>query len=127
MNEIEYERMQEDAAIGQAIADNLNAILGDAPDVRALYRRIYKYTECGAWLSVRLHDGSVRHCGQLNDVKNGDVRALLVGSIVENSDAEVRADWIDLFDYETPTDAVAAFDAAVQWVDDEACSLWSEE
>jgi hypothetical protein len=127
MNEIEYERMQESAAIGQAIADNLSAILDDAPDVGALYRRTYKYTECGAWLSVRLHDGSVRHCDQLNDVKNGDVRALLVGSIVENSDAEVRADWIDLLDYETPTDAVKAFDAAVQWVDNEACALWGEK
>jgi hypothetical protein len=126
MNEIEYEHMQESAAIGQSIADNLNAILGDAPDVGALYRRTYKYTECGAWLSVRLHDGSVRHCDQLSDVKNGDVRALLVGSIVENSDAEVVADWIDLIDYENPADAVVAFDAAVQWVDDQVCTLWDQ-
>ena len=118
--------MQESAAIGQSIADNLNAILDDAPDVRALYRRTYKYTECGAWLSVRLHDGTIRHCDQLDDVKNDDVRALLVGSIVENSDAEVVADWIDLIDYETPADAAAAFNDTVDWVDNAACALWDE-
>ena len=86
---------------------------------------IYKYTECGPWLSVRLHDGTVRHCDQLQGIENGSVRALLVGSIVEGSDAEVTADWIDLL-IEDPDEAVLKFNAAVEWVNDEACALWEE-
>lgn len=128
MNEMEYERMQEDAATGQAIADNLQAILddNDAENVAQLYRTIYKYTDCGPWLSVKLHDGTWVHCGHLQHVENNNVRALLVGSIVEGSDAEVSGDVLDLMIYETPAQALAAFDAEVEEVNDRACELWHE-
>ena len=129
MNEIEYERMQEEAGMGQAILENLKAILSDdgAGDTLAdLYRSIYKHTDCGPWLSVVLHDGSTVDCDELGNVKLGDVRSLLVGSIVEGSDAEVTADPIDLMSFDKPEDAVEAFNRAVEWVNDEACALWEE-
>lgn len=129
MNEIDYERMQEDAAIGQAMVANLEAILSEnAADmtVESLNRSLYKYTECGAHLSVQLHDGTWRHSGDLNGIKNGDVRQLLVGSIVEGSDAEVCADPIDLIAFEEPQEAVKVFNKTVEWVNDEACTLWHE-
>lgn len=131
MNEMEYERMQEDAAIGQAIAQNLQAILDDngAVDVADLYRSIYKYTDCGPWLSVQLHDGTWKHCHELRGIDNGNVRALLIGSIVEGSDAEVLGKVIDLIDYDDEggeQQAVAAFNHELDQVNDEACRLWDE-
>lgn len=131
MDEIEHERMQEDAATGQAIAANLQAILDDygVTDVANLYRSIYKYTECGPWLSVQLHDGTWKHCHELRGIENGNVRALLVGSIVEGSDAEVTADPIDLMDYMDEggdAKAVADFSNEVEQVNREACRLWDE-
>jgi len=129
MNEIDYERMQEDAAIGQAIAANLEAILSDngsAMTVSALDRSLYKYTDCGAHLSVQLHDGTWRHSGNLYGIENCDVRQLLVCSIVENSDAYVCAEPIDLLEFEDPEEAVRVFNKTVEWVNDEACALWHE-
>ena len=131
MNEIDYERMQEDAAIGQAIAANLQAILDDwgVENVERLGRTIYKRTECGAWLSVKLHDGTWQHTGNLDGIDSGNVRALLLGSIVEGSDAEVCADPIDLMDYMNEGDEkrlIEDFDKTLDWVDDEACRLWDE-
>lgn len=129
MNEIDYYRMQESAAEGQVCLDNLNAILSDnggEMTVDDLYRSIYKYTECGPWLSVQLHDGTWKHCDQLDGIDNGNVRALLVGSIVENSDAEVTGRVLDLLEFETPEDAIAAFNHEVEQVNAEACALWDE-
>jgi hypothetical protein len=129
MNEIDYYRMQEDAAEGQVCLDNLNAILsanGGEMTVADLYRSIYKYIDCGPWLSVQLHDGTWKHCDELHGIENGNVRALLVGSIVEGCDAEVTGRVLDLLEFETPEDAVAAFDHEVDQVNAEACALWDE-
>lgn len=129
MNEIEYERMQEEVAMGQHCNACLDAILSDNGSdmtVRALYRSIYKYIECGPWLSVKTWDGRVFHCGDLHEVNKDEVRYLLVGSIVEGSDAEVTADWIDLLECESPEAAVKLFNDTVEWVNDEACALWDE-
>ena len=128
MTESEFHQYESDREAGGYCLAALEAILSDNGSdmtVAALYRSIYKYTECGPWLSVRLHDGTVRHCDQLQGIENGSVRALLVGSIVEGSDAEVTADWIDLL-IEDPDEAVLKFNAAVEWVNDEACALWEE-
>lgn len=131
MDEIKYEQMQEDVALGQAMADALQAILddNDAEDVDDLYRTLYKYTECGPWLSVKLHDGSWKHCYQLHGIKNGNVRALLVGSIVEGIDSDVRGEEIDLMKYAQdehgPEQALADFDHQVEQVNNEACALWN--
>lgn len=131
MNEIDYERMQEDAAMGQAIAANLKAILDDwgVENVHQLALAIYKSTECGAHLSVQLHDGTWRHSGNLDGIDNGNVQALLLGSIVEGSDAEVNANTISLLNYMDEGDdqrLIADFDKILDWVNDEACSLCHE-
>ena len=129
MNEVQYESDQELAAQGQHCNDCMDAILSDNGSdmtVRALYRSIYKYTECGPWLSVKTWDGRVFHCDKLREVNKDEVRYLLVGSIVEGSDAGVTADWIDLLECETPEKAVERFNRTVAWVNDEACALWDE-
>ena len=129
MNEVEYERMQEQIAEGEHANACLDAILSDNGSdmtLPALYRSIYKYTECGPWLSVRTWDNRTFHCDQLHEVDQTEVRYLLVGSIVEDSDAEVCADWIDLLECETPDAAVELFNRTVEWVNDEACALWEE-
>lgn len=129
MNEVQYERDQELAAEGQhanACLDAIIAACGCEHSLRALYRSIYKYTERGAWLSVMTWDGRTFHCDQLHEVYASEVRYLMVGSIVEGSDAEVRADPIDLVECESPEAAVELFNRTVEWVNDEAYALWDE-
>ena len=128
MTENEYFKWQDDMEIGLLILANLEAILQEFGEgkVHDLDRRIYKYTDCGAHLSVQLHDGTWRHSGNLHGIVNGDVRQLLVGSIVENSDAEVGADPIDLIAFDDPAKAVEVFNKTVDWVDKEACALWHD-
>ena len=129
MNEVEYEQMQEMIAIGAHANACLDAILSDNGSdmtLPALYHSIYRYTECGPWLSVMTWDGRKFHCDQLHNVDKNEVRYLLIDSIVEGSDAEVTADWIDLVECETPEAAVDLFNQTVEWVNDEACALWNE-
>ena len=126
MNEVEYERDQEMIAMGQHANACLDAILSDngsVPTLPALYRSIYA---CGPWLSVQTWDGRWFHCDELHEVDKNEVRYLLVGSIVEGSDAEVCADPIDLVECESPEAAVKLFNETVEWVNDEACALWDE-
>ena len=128
MTEYEWQRMQDDLEGGAICLAALEEILSDngTDSVKDLARSLYKYTECGPWLSVQLHDGSWRHSGDLDGIKNGDVRALLVGSIVEDSDAEVTGTPIDLLRCDTEGSAVESFDREVKWVNEEACRLWNE-
>ena len=129
MNEIDYYNHEELIAEGQHANACLDAILSDNGSdmtLPALYRSIYKYTECGPWLSVRTWDNRTFHCDELDKVDKNEVRYLLVGSIVEGSDAEVTADWIDLVECESPEAAVKLFNDTVEWVNDEACALWDE-
>lgn len=128
MNEIDYYNMEEAAGIGQAILENLENILADkdSANVAELYETTYKYTDCGPSLTVLLHDGSYRYCDDLDGIQNNNVRALLVSSIVEGSDAEVPPITVDLIDYETPEEALKAFDAAVEEVNAAATGLWDE-
>jgi len=111
MNEIEYERSQELAAEGEHANACLDAILSDngSETLLAMSRSIYKYNECGPWLSVKTWDGRKFNCGELDEINKDEVRYLLVGSIVEGSDAEVCAGWIDLLECETPEAAVELF------------------
>lgn len=125
----DYLRMQDDLEGGAICLAALEEILldnGSGMTVYDLARSLYKYTECGAWLSVQLHDGSWRHSGELYGIKNGDVRALQVGSIVEGSDAEVEGTPLDLLTFDTEGSAVQAFNREVEWVNDESCRLWEE-
>ena len=129
MNEVQYERMQEQIAEGEHANACLDAILSDNGSdmtLPALYRSIYKYTPCGPWLSVRTWDNRTFHCGKLHEVDQTEVRYLLVGSIVEGSDAEVCADPIDLVECDSPEHAIALFNQTVEWVNDETCALWND-
>lgn len=129
MNEVQYERMQEQIAEGEHVNACLAAIFADDgcdPTLPALYRSIYKYTACGPHLSVQTWNGRWFHCQDLHKVDKNEVRYLLVGSIVEGSDADVTADPIDLMECESPEHAVALFNQTVEWVNDEACALWEE-
>jgi hypothetical protein len=129
MNEVQYERMQEQIAEGEHANACLDEILSDNGSdmtLPALYRSIYKYNACGPWLSVQTWDGRWFHCQDLHKVDKRDVRYLLVGSIVEGSDADVTADPIDLVECESPEHAVELFNKTVEWVNDEACALWEE-
>ena len=124
MTEREYHRMNDAQEAGELCLANLAAILDSwgEENVERLDRALYKYTPCGPHLSVMLHDGTWKHSGDLQGIENGNVRALLVGSIVEGSDADVTTDPIDLL---TEEDPVTAFDDTVDWVDAEASRLWN--
>lgn len=131
MNEIEHHNMEEQAAMGECMAQALQAILDDhdAEDVKDLYRNIYKYTACGPWLSVQTHDGVWHHYSDLEGIENGNVRALQVGSIIEGSDDVVEGDIMDLMDYtgdKHPEDAAADFDIQVKLVDEEAGAIFDD-
>lgn len=129
MNEVQYERMQELIAEGEHANACLDAILsaiGCDSTLYALYRSIYKYTPCGPWLGVKTWDGREFDCSELDDVDKNEVRYLMVGSIVEGSDAGVEATPIDLVECESPEAAVELFNRTVEWVNDEACALWDE-
>lgn len=127
MNEVQYERMQENIGMGQHILSCVEAIIADngaGDSIADVYRSTYKYTDCGPYTSVRLHTGEQVNCGELADVMNRDIAAILVGSIVEGSDVEITADWIELAECDTPEEAVSKFNAAVAWVNDEATTEW---
>ena len=129
MNEIDYYEMCEAAAEGEHANACLDAILSDNGSdmtLPALYRSIYKHTECGPWLCVKTWDNRTFSSGRLHEVNKDEVRYLLVGSIVEGSDAEVVGDWIDLLECESPEDAVKQFNDSVEWVNEQACALWDE-
>ena len=145
MDEIEYEKMQECAAIGQALAECVKAIMAehDATTLYGLQRAAYKYTECGVSVGFRLFDGSY--------MWNGDDRAdeeslvtriedICISSIVEGSDAEVPPVWLDLLGIADGSDsickkypdetvgqlAVRRWYDVLESVNDEACALWHE-
>ncbi len=122
-----YAEMQEAEAIGSAILANLRAILAhyEANTVEELQRTVYRDTECGAWMSVKLHSGEWQHTGNLSGIQPGDVRALLLGSIVENSDAEIVGKELDLMTYEAPEEAVSAFGRSVEDAEAEADVMWN--
>jgi len=128
--EQQHEKMLEDMECGLICLVNLEAILTDngaSMDVESLGSSLYKHTSAGVWLSVMLHDGKWMHTGDLSGIKNDNVRALLVGSIVEGSDAEVKGDFFDLLNYEDPDKCVADFNLQVEAVNNEACLLWEEQ
>jgi len=125
----------------------------DAESPAELYRQVYKYTSCGAYLSVQIQynktiepDGFNEfpfdqlvsewvHCGELSrlgtwkdmDSQGVLVTALLVGSIVEGVD--YGTDDIEVKANqleEEPTEFRKRFDKALEEVEKEAESIWNE-
>jgi len=137
MNEIQYNRMCEDAELGRVIADNVKAIFDDlgAKTMADLQRSHYKYTDAGVSISFQLHDGTNVWIG---DEKARTIvapwnwiRRVGVSSIVEGGDAEVPLQWIDAaadeFGDEGGDKAFRkAFNTLVDEVNYEACALWDE-
>lgn len=103
MNEVQYEKIQADAAYGQwlltAIANHVGA---NEPTEKSISHRVYKDTACGAWVKFT-------------------ATGIQVGTIVEGSDAEFAQD-IDLegidFTEEGEAELVARFDTALQNCED---------
>jgi len=146
MNEIEYEEMQEFAAIGQALSDCVQAIMAeyDATTLYDLQRGAYKYTDCGPSVGFKLFDGS--HLWDAGDDRAddeslvADVEDICIGSIVEGSDAEVPDVWLNLLGIADGSDpicekypdesvgqlAVRRWYNVLESVNDEACTLWHE-
>lgn len=128
MTERDWHQANEAEEAGQLCLLNLQAILDywGSENVERLGREIYRFTECGAWLSVQLHDGEWRHTGNLAGIENGNVRALLVGSIVEGSDAEVTGSVVDLLTDAAYEEVIASLEEEIGDVNDEAGRLWEE-
>lgn len=124
---------EEQAAMGQAMAEHLQALLDheDARDFRDLNRDLYKYTDCGAYLTLRLWDGAPvwSHDTRLPTIKVGDVASIGVGSIVEGTDMAPEDEWLDLLTYAEDEDAsrlISDWGAAVQRIEDAAHDIWME-
>ena len=120
--------LMEDAAIAQHNGACMQAIIEshDAANLSDLYRTIYKYTPCGPWMQVRLRDGRVLGNTVFDEVTDlGEVVGVLLGSIVEGSDAEVEADWLYFDDCDTPEIAAQDFVMTLEWVDGEALEYWT--
>jgi hypothetical protein len=100
-----------------SLKDLCEYIGADGPE--GLNRRLYKDTECGAWISVQTPDGVWHHCGQdWSGVR--EVVAFKIGGIVEGSDAEIEGDPFVL-----PVEEEYV-DAWIAEVEDQAEELWRE-
>lgn len=107
-----------------------------------MYRVFYKYTDCGPWVSVRVN-GQWVHCQDLHKLgtwqemlRRGDiVDEVLIGSIVEGVDQcaeEVPVRLGDLRSARSKKGSItrhslrAAFDKAVDRVNDDAAHIWNQ-
>ena len=123
----------------------------DADSPAELYRQVYKYTDCGAYLSMTIeymevsgtcfddyHEQIVQktlHCDELRqlgtwramDERGQLIVSFTVGSIVEGVDEgtdniEVEAKQLD----ETPSEYRKRFDAALTEVEQQADCIWND-
>lgn len=130
MDEVDHYHNEETAALGQAALAILKAILSHhcAENLRQLSRNLYKYTTCGAWLAVTTHDDREVYGDYVDDVPLGNVRSLIVGSIVEGVDYGTEQQEFDLIEaaekFETNDEAVADFSKLIDWVESEAKFIW---
>ena len=113
------------------IEKNARAIFSDngADTMARLSRTLYKYTAAGITISFKLRDGSCVWVGNESARMPEPwrhVAAVGVSSIVEGCDAEVPLEWLELEEFESPADAIRAFDDLCESVDDEACALFDE-
>lgn len=104
-NEIDYYREEEGKAFHAACVAEVAKFFGEPEDVtlERLNRRIYKATDCGAWVNFSMTKPAVQF-----------------GCIIEGSDAELQCDWL-VWPFEQ-----AHIEAALQWLEDESDVLWKE-
>jgi len=125
----------------------------DADSPAELYRQVYKYTDCGAYLSVQIQYNKTSEpdgfnefpfdqlvsewvdCGELSrlgtwkemDQQGVLATAMLVGSIVEGVDEGTDNIEIDAKQLdEDPSGYRARFDAALTEVEQQADSIWND-
>lgn len=100
----------EKEAFGMFLIEAIAEPLGLPLDTRAIDRAVYKGTECGAWVSF-------------------DETGILVGSIVEGSEAEfserIDLNGIDISD-EGAAELNRRFWAAIERINEAACEAWQE-
>lgn len=113
MDEIDLFRMQENEAFGAWLIEAIGRPLGigGANAAKRIDKAIYKGTECGAWVQF-------------------DEHGIIVGSIVEGSDAEfskrVNLEGID-FDTEGAEEELnRRFYEAIDEINDLAVDHWNE-
>jgi hypothetical protein len=130
----DYQRGEELKALGEVAQANLQAILDDhdCETLGRLARNAYKYTDCGAWLSVEVwhEDGNkLVHGDAVRDLAtDAPITAIHVGSIVEGVEHGTEVHIIDLLDdaFEEPSMAAAAYNAALAAVEQEANDIWQD-
>lgn len=110
MNIVTFYRDQENEAFGRFLLETIAKAVGVEPDAKRIDRAIYKDTDCGAW--VRFDESGV-----------------MVGTIVEGSDAE-HSERIDLGGIETTEEGEAELErrfwSAVQGCEDFSAEVWAE-
>lgn len=108
MNEVTYYREQEAAANGQnahdLIVEAFDLWPGDFPTEAHLSKLVYKYTDCGANVTI---DSKAR---------------IIFGSIVEGSDAEITCDPIPT-EGRDRDEVIKDIRATLAWLEDEIGQL----
>lgn len=109
---------------------NLTRAFPDYETPYGFYRAIYKYTDCGPSVSMKI-DGEWVHCESLprkpwNEV---NVQVLSVGSIVEGVDRETQTHEITCYKNNEPRSVEEIntdFFEAFELVNKEALQIWNE-
>ncbi|HIB83290.1 MAG TPA: hypothetical protein EYO59_01435 [Chromatiaceae bacterium] len=106
LNEIEYERIEEDIALGKELQDRVAVYFGleEGCPVHKIKKALFKGTACGAWIEFPEH-------------------GLAVGSIVEGSDIDCESHH---FDWTGEEDVESFLNKALDEIEREADILWRE-
>jgi hypothetical protein len=131
MNEVQYERMQEEAEMGKHVAECMRLILHeeDGETLADIQDSVHKYTDSGIAISFELDDGI---CVWKGDKKAQDIslvsRVKRIGfsSVIEDSDAESPLIWLDITKIEDPEKVLEKYKKLVASTDKEAHELYLE-
>lgn len=139
----------------QEILDNQYFVeaFPDADSPAELYRQVYKFTDCGAWLSVKInyieviepdgfndypseverskwiHSDDMYKLGTWKDMdERGElITSFMVGSIIEGVEQTTDDYEIEVMQTdEEPAKFRARFNAAIDKVEEEAESIWND-
>lgn len=109
-NEINAYKSAEAEAFGEFLIRAVADGIGCEPDIKRIEKAIYKGTDCGAWIKF-------------------DENGIMVGSIVEGSDAEFseRIDVSGTGDVDDPFQLISdRVFAALERINKAACEAWDE-
>lgn len=108
----QYQRGEENAAFGRWLVETIADLYGCDPTPESIDRSVYKNTDCGAWCQF-------------------DEYGILVGSIVEGSDAEFseRVDVTgleELSEKKSKRELIRRFRATLKEIEELASEAWRE-